>query len=103
MKKLFITAMLAASVGTAPALLILVLVDLVVVRLTNMPSSMMSLGFMGAPLFFPFVVIGTILSCRSSVMIRMRPLLITLGILSVAVTGLVSAYWCYILTHGFMG
>ena len=47
MKKLFITAMLAASVGTAPALLILVLVDLVVVRLTNMPSSMMSHGFMG--------------------------------------------------------
>ncbi|MCX6976144.1 MAG: hypothetical protein NTZ94_18015 [Verrucomicrobia bacterium] len=47
MKKLFITAMLAASVGTPPALLILVLVDLVVVRLTNMPSSMMSHGFMG--------------------------------------------------------
>ena len=103
MKKLFITAMLAASVGTAPALLILVLVDLVVVRLTNMPNSMMSLGFMSMPLFFPFVVIGTILSCRRSVMIRMRPLVITLGILSVAVTGLVSAYWCYILSHGFMG
>ncbi len=103
MKKLLISAMLATSVGTAPALLILVLVDLAVARFTNMPSSMITLGFVSAPLLFPFVVIGTILSCRRSVMIRMRPLVITLGILSVAVTGLISAYWYYILTHGFMG
>jgi uncharacterized membrane protein len=95
--------MLAASVGTAPALLILVLWDIVAVRLTSMPSSMMSLGFMSAPLLFPFVVIGTILSFRRSVMIRIRPLVIVLSMLSVAATGLVSAYWFYILTHGFMG
>ena len=104
MKKLFVTAMLAASVGTAPVLIFLVVWSFVVMRFTNTPSySFMSFGFIGAPLLFPFVVIGTILSCRRSVTIRMRPLAITLGILSVGATGLVSAYWCYILTHGFMG
>ena len=95
--------MLAASVGTAPALILLVLWDLAVVRLSNTPSSGMSFGFLCAPIFFPFVVIGTILSCRRSVTIRARPLVIALGMLSVGATGLVSAYWCYILTNGFMG
>lgn len=103
LKKLFIIAMLAASAGTAPVLISLVLWDFVVVRLTNMPSSAMSFGFFIAPPLLPFVVIGTILSCRRSVTIRMRSLVIILGILSAVATGLVSAYWCYILTHGFMG
>ena len=103
MKKPFIAIMMAASVGYVPALLILVLWDIVIVRFTNMPSSAMSLGFVCAPLLFPFVVIGTILSCRSSVMIRMKPLVVTLNILSVGVTGLISAYWCYMLTNGFLG
>lgn len=103
MKKLFVTAMLAASAGTAPVLIFLALWDYVVLRVTNMPSSAMSFGFFIAPLIFPFVVIGTILSCRRSVTLRMRPLVIGLGILSLVATGLVSAYWCYILTHGFMG
>lgn len=103
MKKLFVAAMLTASVGTVPVLIFLVLWDYVVVRLTNMPSSVMTLGFICAPFIFPFVVIGTILSFRRSITIRMRPVVITLSMLSVGVTGLVSAYWCYILSHGFMG
>ena len=104
MKKIFLAIIVAISVSTAPALLLLVLWDFIFVRLNIMPlAHAASVGFIAGPILFPFVVIGTVISCCRSVAIRMRPLGIALGVLGAGITGLLFAYWCFIFTHGFMG
>ncbi len=102
MKKHFKTAILAICVGTAPFLVFLWLWDLVAVYFADKPSGAVSLGLFIAPLLFPLVVIGTIMSCRRAVAVGMRPLVILLGIVGTGLTGLVIVYWAYVLTHGFM-
>lgn len=104
MAKAFLFIPLAASIGTAPVLILLILLDLIMERFSPpISAGLAPLGFMGAPFLFPLVLIGTIASCRRSIAIRQRPLAIALGLLGVTMTGLITAYWCYILTHGFMG
>ena len=104
MKKVFLAVTLAASIGTAPVLILLILWDFIFVRSNIMPLVQATrVAFISAPFLFPLVAIGTAISCRRSVVIRMRPLAVSLGILGSGITGLISIYWCYILTHGFMG
>lgn len=104
MKKLIRRVMIAASVGTAPVLILLVLWAFITAKYSNMPNThAIQLGLLGAPFLFPFVLAGTAISCCRSVPLKMRPLAIALGITSVGAIGFVTAYWCYILTHGFMG
>jgi hypothetical protein len=104
MKKLSRRVMIAASVGTVPVLILLALWTFITEKYSNMPNfHAIQLGLLGAPFLFPFVVAGTAISCCRSVPMKMRPLAIALGITSVGAIDLVIAYWCYILTHGFMG
>jgi hypothetical protein len=103
MKKYFQRVLLAASIGTVPALILLVIWDSISVPAGIMPRARaVEFGLIGGPFLFPFVVAGTAMSCCRSVAIRMRPMMVSLGLLAVGATGLATAYWCYILTHGFM-
>lgn len=104
MKKFFLTTVVAVSVSTAPVLISLALWDFVFVHHGNMPlARATSMGFIAGPILFPFIVIGTFISCQRSVAIRMRPLAIGLGVLGTGMTGAISAYWYFVLTTGFMG
>ena len=102
MKSSLISALLFVCVSTAPILLLLVVFDYSFMYFINSSINASSIGFMIAPFILPFVLAGTIISCLRSVKIKMRPLYIILGCLGVIMTSLITAYWAFILTSGFM-
>jgi len=89
------TALIAISVGTTPTLLVLFAWYLIFLRLGNRtlsdPAAIVGV-FLG-PVLFPFVLAGTVISCRSSIEIRRRPVVITLGAISAVLTGWTILFW----------
>ena len=92
--------LVAVSVGTVPVILVLGLVDFMMVHF-RLESLCIRWIFLSAPLLFPVVLAGTIISCRRSIPVRRRPLAILLGVLGTGLTGFMIAFWWVILTSGF--
>jgi hypothetical protein len=104
MKKI-IALLIAISVGTTPLLLLLLVWNLTFLCLGNRTLSDPAAisGVFAGPLLFPFVIAGTVVSCRRSIPIRRRPLVITLGVISIGLTGFTILFWWGISQWGPIG